>query len=209
MHRHPLSPDSGTIALAAPRRHDSTRTVRRLATAFALMVLATTIPVIEASANTPYSGPLSTSIVSGATICEWSRPFDMFNPGTVYQQVRVEGSTVVPTRASVNAGVAQARRTVTIWYRWTNSTQWGVLGEYQQSAKPTTVTSTNWTTASILVPLRPDFRGEIASSEKFELLDAYGRVLQGGTWGPYGENEYWTYRSGYNVSHTWTLGCRF
>jgi hypothetical protein len=76
-----------------------------------LLVVAFTAAAPLVAGTTKYPGPVSTSILSGATISEWSRPFDIFNPGTVYQTVQVDSPTVVPTRASVSASVAQARRT--------------------------------------------------------------------------------------------------
>jgi hypothetical protein len=76
------------------------------------------------------------------------------------------------------------------WSRATGSTTWQRMGAWYKSGAPA-VMSTTFTFGIMNIPLsNPNWSGEIRSNEKIELLDAYGRVLSGGTWGYYGEDEY-------------------
>jgi hypothetical protein len=199
---------SQEVALALPSRA-ARSTRRRLATGLALAMVAVAGAASPTSA-TMWPGPLNTSIDSGTTVCE------TITYGTAYlgwsttvRQVRVNATTVRPTMRTPS--FASIRRTIELWSLEAGSSQWYRQVMPPDHARPTVVTSTNWSTQPMFIPTRADFRGQITTTEKIEFLDSYGRVLYGGTWGPYWESsqDLSSVRYAYGTDPTPYSGCRF
>ena len=136
-----------------------------------------------ASAST-FQGPLGTIVDSGTTICSAQKPFGQ----PLTKTIMVEGPGVQLTTGS--ARYSGVRWTMQFWGKAKGSTTWQNLGAWYKMGAPTSVMSTTFVFGIMNISINPAWTGEIKSSEKIELLDAYGRVLQGGTWGPYAEDEY-------------------
>ena len=184
---------------------------RHLAKAMVVAAVVLGAAVTPVSATSSFNGPLYSSIISGSTICESISYGISYLPGgsQATQSVRVESTAVVPTRATVSFGVVNARRTLQMWSRPAGTTTFRPDGPSYVDWATFTLNSTNMTIPTRTIGINAGFRGEIAMSEKIELLDRYGRVISGGTWGPYWENEYWSVRFGYGIAPTWSLGCKF
>ena len=139
-----------------------------------------------AASATSFYGPLGTIVDSGTTICSAQKPFSQ----PLTKTIMVEGPGVQLTTGS--ARYSGVRWTMEFWGKAKGATTWQRIGAWFKMGAPTSVMSTTFTFGIMNVAINPAWTGEIRSKEKIELLDSYGRVLSGGTWGYYDEDQYRT-----------------